>query len=135
MATLATGFPVLSLCSKALGVIIVTLVAGVAAGREDGEVCESVGFFPAPNVTCGAACSQGCIRTTVTTNAGSSGVMCSCNIIGPPAVCCKIAWVASTMTYELVGDCALATCSASNCHKVFGVQVSSGEIVLVKGSC
>lgn len=101
------------------------------------EKCNSAGLYPIPNMTCSNPCgSVMCGRLSVTTNNGHSGTTCDCTAASG-VECCKIAYCAGIMDYEVVGDCMGSSCTASHC-KLVTINDPSGKPpppILKYGEC
>lgn len=104
---------------------------------EQGEDCETfIRLLPpaGAQILCEQqSCTPGCVLWDVTTNAGYSGQTCGCDIVGPPAICCKSAWVESLATYQLVGNCSMPSCVANSTCRWQGKMID-GHIYQF-GSC
>lgn len=97
-----------------------------------GEECDTL--VSGSTLVCYNACTQNCVATAVNTNKGHSGYICSCDIVGPPYVCCKTAYApGQTPDHELVGRCSVAGCNSGTCKEL--AAVVGGEIVGWVGRC
>jgi len=93
-------------------------------------------FTPPDKLTCDRQCTEGCVLGAVQTALGS-GRACMCDIVGPPANCCRLAWLPFLQKYTWSGVCGAPGCASQStgaCKLIYGIN-NDDEIVLIEAAC
>jgi len=109
-----------------------------AVALPPGSECDGVWNY-ITGLTCQDPCTEGCVLGAWNSPAGV-GRACFCDIIGPPADCCRLVVIPNGEQGSILskaGDCAAPGCNQgpAGCRLMVGVDPDTGKTVVAFTLC